>query len=147
MIRRSDPASEAAEGAGDRRGDNNGGGMEVNKNRWIEDWNAARENLEIKFRWTRRNLAIVGIFGVAVPILVYKASSANSICKMRTLGGLTGSSSEDDGNGRKFDLPITLQKNLSYNILHQVSVLLLLFLFVLIAPKKEVTVESSSNRS
>ncbi|KAG1367759.1 uncharacterized protein [Elaeis guineensis] len=49
-----------------------GGGMEVNKNRWIEAWNAGRENLEFNFRWTRRNLAIVGIFGVAVPILIYK---------------------------------------------------------------------------
>ncbi|KAF3783168.1 hypothetical protein EJ110_NYTH32728 [Nymphaea thermarum] len=48
------------------------GGMEVNKNKFIEDWNAARENLEHNFRWTRRNLALVGIFGIAVPILVYK---------------------------------------------------------------------------
>ena len=49
-----------------------GGGMEVNKNKFIEDWNAGRENLEFNFRWTRRNLAIVGIFGVAVPLLLYK---------------------------------------------------------------------------
>lgn len=46
--------------------------METNKNRWIEEWSTARENLEHNFRWTRRNLAIVGIFGIAVPILVYK---------------------------------------------------------------------------
>ncbi|XP_010259939.1 PREDICTED: uncharacterized protein LOC104599199 [Nelumbo nucifera] len=49
-----------------------GGGMEVHKNRYIEDWNSARENLELNFRWTRRNLALIGIFGVAIPILVYK---------------------------------------------------------------------------
>ncbi|KAG6414255.1 hypothetical protein SASPL_126973 [Salvia splendens] len=49
-----------------------GGGMETNKNRWIEDWATNRENLEHHFRWTRRNLALVGIFGVAIPILVYK---------------------------------------------------------------------------
>ncbi|XP_062220399.1 uncharacterized protein LOC133919868 isoform X1 [Phragmites australis] len=49
-----------------------GGGMEVHKNRWIEEWNAGRENLEFNFRWTRRNLAVVGLFGLAVPILVYK---------------------------------------------------------------------------
>ncbi|OIT39830.1 hypothetical protein A4A49_19027 [Nicotiana attenuata] len=49
-----------------------GGGMEYNKNRWIEEWGAARENLEHNFRWTRRNLAIVGIFGIAVPVLIYK---------------------------------------------------------------------------
>lgn len=46
--------------------------MEAHKNRWIEDWSTARENLEHNFRWTRRNLAIVGLFGIAVPILVYK---------------------------------------------------------------------------
>ncbi|XP_011623494.1 uncharacterized protein LOC18422596 [Amborella trichopoda] len=49
-----------------------GGGMEVNKNKHIENWNAARENLELGFRWTRRNLALVGIFGIALPVLVYK---------------------------------------------------------------------------
>jgi hypothetical protein len=49
-----------------------GGGMEVNRNRWIEEWGADRENLELKFRFTRRSLAIIGIFGLAVPILVYK---------------------------------------------------------------------------
>ncbi|XWS73084.1 hypothetical protein CRYUN_Cryun02cG0095400 [Craigia yunnanensis] len=49
-----------------------GGGMESNKNRFIEDWSSARENLEHNFRWTRRNFALVGIFGIAIPILVYK---------------------------------------------------------------------------
>ncbi|KAK8601446.1 hypothetical protein V6N13_058846 [Hibiscus sabdariffa] len=49
-----------------------GGGMEANKNRFIEDWSSARENLEHNFRWTRRNFALVGIFGIAIPVLVYK---------------------------------------------------------------------------
>lgn len=49
-----------------------GGGMEAHKNKFIEDWSTARENLEYNFRWTRRNLALVGIFGVAIPILIYK---------------------------------------------------------------------------
>lgn len=49
-----------------------GGGMEVNKNKWIEEWNAGRENLEFNFRWSRRNLFVVGLFGLAVPFLVYK---------------------------------------------------------------------------
>ncbi|QHO13675.1 uncharacterized protein DS421_15g517550 [Arachis hypogaea] len=48
------------------------GGMEAHKNKHIEDWGAARENLELNFRWTRRNFALVGIFGIAIPILVYK---------------------------------------------------------------------------
>ena len=46
--------------------------MEANKNRWIEEWGSARENLEHNFRWTRRNFALVGIFGIAIPVLVYK---------------------------------------------------------------------------
>ena len=49
-----------------------GGGMEAHKNNFIEDWSTARENLEHNFRWTRRNLALVGIFGIALPVLVYK---------------------------------------------------------------------------
>lgn len=49
-----------------------GGGMEANKNRYIEEWGSARENLEHNFRWTRRNFALVGIFGIALPFLVYK---------------------------------------------------------------------------
>lgn len=49
-----------------------GGGMEANKNRFIEEWGAARENLEYNFRWTRRNLAIVGFFGIAIPVFIYK---------------------------------------------------------------------------
>lgn len=49
-----------------------GGGMEANKNKFVEEWGTVRENLEQNFRWTRRNLALVGIFGVAIPYLVYK---------------------------------------------------------------------------
>lgn len=46
--------------------------MEANKNRFIEDWSSARENLEHNFRWTRRNFALVGLFGIALPIFIYK---------------------------------------------------------------------------
>ncbi|GMN47110.1 hypothetical protein TIFTF001_016289 [Ficus carica] len=49
-----------------------GGGMEANKNKFIEDWGAARETLEHNFRWTRRNLVLVGLFGIAIPIFVYR---------------------------------------------------------------------------
>jgi len=49
-----------------------GGGMEAKKNKYIEDWGTARENLEHNFRWSRRNLLLVGIFGIAVPVIVYK---------------------------------------------------------------------------
>lgn len=49
-----------------------GGGMEANKNKFIEEWGSVRENLEHNFRWTRRNFALVGLFGIAIPIFVYK---------------------------------------------------------------------------
>lgn len=56
----------------EKRGEEMGGGMEANKNKFIEEWGSVRENLEHNFRWTRRNFALVGIFGVALPYLVYK---------------------------------------------------------------------------
>ncbi|KAG0448673.1 hypothetical protein HPP92_027712 [Vanilla planifolia] len=46
--------------------------MGAEKNKFIEEVGSRGENLEYNFRWTRRNLAIVGLFGVAVPILIYK---------------------------------------------------------------------------
>ncbi|KAM3198726.1 hypothetical protein P3L10_034534 [Capsicum annuum] len=65
-----------------------GGGMEYNKNKWIEEWGAARENLEHNFRWSRRNLAIVGIFGIAVPVLIYKGIVKEFIqCLFGWIGG------------------------------------------------------------
>ncbi|CAM8954081.1 unnamed protein product [Rhodiola kirilowii] len=48
-----------------------GGGLEANKNKFIDDCGSARENLEHNFRWTRRNFALIGIFGIALPVLVY----------------------------------------------------------------------------
>ncbi|XP_012851387.1 PREDICTED: uncharacterized protein LOC105971086 [Erythranthe guttata] len=48
------------------------GQRRMRKNHWIEEWATKRENLEHHFRWTRRNLALAGIFGIAVPVLVYK---------------------------------------------------------------------------
>ncbi|KAL8265435.1 hypothetical protein R6Q59_023565 [Mikania micrantha] len=62
-----------------------GGGMEANKNKFIEDWGTVRENLEHNFRWTRRNLALVGIFGVAVPYLIYKGTVREFILKVSSL--------------------------------------------------------------
>jgi len=50
------------------------GGMEVQKNKYIEEWGTARENLEKNFRWSRRNLALCGIFGLFVPYLIYKGA-------------------------------------------------------------------------
>ncbi|KAF3449215.1 hypothetical protein FNV43_RR09943 [Rhamnella rubrinervis] len=55
-----------------------GGGMEANKNRFIEEWGSARENLEHNFRWTRRNFFLVGLFGIAIPVLVYRGVVSGS---------------------------------------------------------------------
>ncbi|KAF5742566.1 hypothetical protein HS088_TW09G00617 [Tripterygium wilfordii] len=49
-----------------------GGGMEANKNKFIEDWGTLRENVEYNIRWNRRTLSLVGIFGIVVPVLVYR---------------------------------------------------------------------------
>lgn len=48
------------------------GGMGVVKNKHIEDWGTARENLEKAFRFTRRNITIALVFGIAVPFLTYQ---------------------------------------------------------------------------
>uniref|UniRef100_A0A0E0JNM5 Uncharacterized protein n=1 Tax=Oryza punctata TaxID=4537 RepID=A0A0E0JNM5_ORYPU len=69
QIRRSFRLSTHRRQAGEGEEEKMGGGMEVHKNRWIEEWNAGRVNLEFNFRWTRRSMAVVGL---AVPILVYK---------------------------------------------------------------------------
>jgi hypothetical protein len=37
------------------------GRMEVHSNRWIEEWNAGRENLELNFRLTQYfNFGLIG---------------------------------------------------------------------------------------
>ncbi|CAK9219389.1 unnamed protein product [Sphagnum troendelagicum] len=48
------------------------GGMEVHKNRYVEDWGTARENLEKTFRFNRRTLTLAIIFGIAVPYVTYR---------------------------------------------------------------------------
>jgi hypothetical protein len=47
------------------------GGMEVHKNKFVEDWATNRENLEYKFRFNRRTLPICVTFGLVVPLLTY----------------------------------------------------------------------------
>ncbi|KAG0615048.1 hypothetical protein M758_5G010400 [Ceratodon purpureus] len=48
------------------------GGMDLHKNVHIENWGAARENLEKTFRFTRRNITLALIFGIAVPFVTYQ---------------------------------------------------------------------------
>eukprot|EP00897_Mesotaenium_endlicherianum_P001265 jgi/Mesen1/1166/ME000124S00203 len=52
------------------------GGLDVHKNKFVEEWGARRENLEKAFRFNRKTLPIVLTFGVAVPYLVYKGCIA-----------------------------------------------------------------------
>ncbi|KAI4975350.1 hypothetical protein ZWY2020_048957, partial [Hordeum vulgare] len=35
-------------------------------------WNTVRENLELNFRFTRRSLAVISLFGLASPILLMR---------------------------------------------------------------------------
>lgn len=48
------------------------GGLDVHKNKYVEDWGTARENLEKSFRFTRKNITLALIFGIAVPFITYK---------------------------------------------------------------------------
>ncbi|KAH9531502.1 hypothetical protein CY35_19G041600 [Sphagnum magellanicum] len=48
------------------------GGMDVHKNRYVEEWAAARENLEKTFRFNRRTLTLATIFGIVVPYVTYR---------------------------------------------------------------------------
>ncbi|TMW89552.1 hypothetical protein EJD97_017027, partial [Solanum chilense] len=45
------------------------GKMEYNKNEWIREGGASMEN---NFCWSCQNLELVGIFGIVIPVLVYK---------------------------------------------------------------------------
>lgn len=55
------------------------GGMEVHKNAYVEAWGYQMENLEKTFRFTRRNIAICLIFGVAVPLITYKGITGEMV--------------------------------------------------------------------
>jgi hypothetical protein len=55
------------------------GGMDVHKNVHIENWGTARENLEKTFRFTRRNITLALIFGVAAPFLTYQGVSGEFV--------------------------------------------------------------------
>ncbi|KAH0883367.1 hypothetical protein HID58_059463 [Brassica napus] len=78
-----------------------GGGMETNKNKFIEDWGSARENLEHNFRWTRRNFALIGIFGIALPIIVYKGIVKDFVSSISLLPlNLTRFHMQDEDAGR-----------------------------------------------
>ncbi|GBG85728.1 hypothetical protein CBR_g40455 [Chara braunii] len=60
--------------------------MEYAKNKFIEDWGAARENMEKTFRFNRRSLGLFLLWGIAVPTLVYK-SVTNDMSKMAEAQG------------------------------------------------------------
>eukprot|EP00227_Mantoniella_beaufortii_P021575 CAMPEP_0197591452 /NCGR_PEP_ID=MMETSP1326-20131121/13308_1 /TAXON_ID=1155430 /ORGANISM="Genus nov. species nov., Strain RCC2288" /LENGTH=75 /DNA_ID=CAMNT_0043156917 /DNA_START=58 /DNA_END=285 /DNA_ORIENTATION=- len=49
---------------------------DVHANKFIEANGYAREVVEKTFRFTPRNLGIFAIFGIAVPMLIYKGTVA-----------------------------------------------------------------------
>ena len=56
-----------------------GGATDVKQNVFIEAHGTAREVVEKSFRFTPRTLGIIGIFGVAVPMLIYKGCVAEFV--------------------------------------------------------------------
>lgn len=48
-------------------------GMGVKKNPHIEAWASYRENCEHYIKWNARMLLKMGVFGVVVPVLLYRA--------------------------------------------------------------------------
>ena len=50
------------------------GGMGATKNKYVEDWGTMRENLEKTFRFNRKTLSLGILFGVVVPVLIYRGS-------------------------------------------------------------------------
>ncbi|CAI5988854.1 unnamed protein product [Closterium sp. NIES-64] len=52
------------------------GGLDVHKNKYIEDWGTRRENLEKIFRFNRRTLSIAALAIVVLPVVVYRGTIA-----------------------------------------------------------------------
>ncbi|KAL2652543.1 hypothetical protein R1flu_020671 [Riccia fluitans] len=52
------------------------GGMDVHKNKFIEQWATNRENLEYVFRFNRRTVPICVFFGMIVPFVTYQGITA-----------------------------------------------------------------------
>jgi hypothetical protein len=42
----------------------------------VEEWNAFRENLVWQFRFNRKTVSTILVFGVAVPLLAYRFAKA-----------------------------------------------------------------------
>ncbi len=61
------------------KGEAMAGGMDVHKNRYVEEWAAARENLEKTFRFNRRTLTLATIFGIVVPYVTYRGIVAEFV--------------------------------------------------------------------
>lgn len=66
------------------------GGMDVHRNKYIEEWGTARENLEKTFRFSRRNITLAVIFGIAVPYITYQGITGEFVSshslKFRRMG-------------------------------------------------------------
>eukprot|EP00898_Chlorokybus_atmophyticus_P006620 jgi/Chlat1/695/Chrsp104S01161 len=52
------------------------GGLETHKSKAIEEFASAFENVEYTFRFNRRTLAVFGLCGVLLPLIIYKGHVA-----------------------------------------------------------------------
>lgn len=59
------------------------GGMSVTKNKYVEDWGTMRENLEKRFKFNRKTLPLAIIFGVTLPILIYRGSVGEFVSDLK----------------------------------------------------------------
>ena len=48
------------------------GNLPIATNKYVEEWNARRERLEEEFRFSPKNLLILGITCIGVPVMLFK---------------------------------------------------------------------------
>ena len=60
------------------------GDLPAKTNPHVEAWGLRRELVEHTFRWSPRTLALVGVFGVAVPYAIYHVTKADFVSPLLT---------------------------------------------------------------
>ena len=67
------------------------GGLEAKTNPHVEAWGYSREVVEKTFRFTPRSLALIGLFGIGVPVFIYRSTVKDFVRarspRARGLGG------------------------------------------------------------
>jgi len=65
------------------------GGLNAHPNPFVEAWATKREHIEKTFRWTPKSLGLIALFGVGLPLWIYKTQIYEFVsARPRRLGGL-----------------------------------------------------------